>query len=91
MVKQLDSLEERREAVTIRLANYQQKLARQYDKGVRTREFGASDLVLSRVVGSVRDINAEKLALNWEGLYRITAIAREGAYYLEDMEERSFP
>ena len=38
MVKQLDSLEERQEVVTIQLANYQQKLARRYDKGVRTRE-----------------------------------------------------
>ena len=64
MVRQLDSLEERREAVTIRLANYQQKLAQRYYKDVKTREFGAGDLVLQRAVGGARDINAEKLAPN---------------------------
>ena len=46
MVKQLDSLEECRESATIRLAEYQQKLARRYDKDVKTREFSDIDLVL---------------------------------------------
>ena len=46
MLKQLESLEEHWEAVTIRLADYQQKLARRYNRDVKTREFGADDLVL---------------------------------------------
>ena len=58
---------------------------------MRIREFGAGDLMLRKVVGSVRDINALKLAPNWEGLYRVTAIAGAGAYYLEDIEERLLP
>lgn len=32
--------------MTIRLADYQQKLARRYNRDVKTREFGADDLVL---------------------------------------------
>ena len=32
-----------------------------------------------------------KLVSNYEGLYRVTAIAGVGAYYLEDMEERPLP
>ena len=28
---------------------------------------------------------------NWEGPYRVTATAKTGAYYLEDMEERPLP
>ena len=51
------------------------------------REFSAGDLVLRRAVGSMRDTNAGKLAQNWEGPYRITAIVGVGAYYLEDINE----
>ena len=83
----LDLLEEYREAATIRLAEYQQKLARRYNQGVRVREFSAGDLVLRKAVGSMRDTNVGKLAQTWEGLYRVTAIAGAGAYYLEDMNE----
>ena len=50
--------------MTICLANYQQKLAQRYNKDVKMREFGASDLVLRRVVGGARDISAEKLTSN---------------------------
>lgn len=58
---------------------------------MRIREFGAGDLMLRKVVRSARDINALKLAPNWEGLDRVTAIAGAGAYYLEDIEERLLP
>ena len=46
MVEHLDSLEEYREAATIRLAEYQQKLAWRYNRDVKVKEFGARDLVL---------------------------------------------
>ncbi|XP_075636692.1 uncharacterized protein LOC142608921 [Castanea sativa] len=52
MAKQLNLLEERREAAIIRLAEYQQKLAQRYNKSVRKREFAAGDLVLRKVVGN---------------------------------------
>ena len=55
------------------------------------REFTASDLVLRRAVGSMRDTNAGKLAQTWEGPYRVIAIAGVGAYYLEDMNEIPLP
>ena len=76
---------------TIRLTNYQQKMAQRYDRNVRAREFCAGNLVLCRVVRSTKDSNAGKLASNWEGSYRVTAIAGVGAYYLEDMEEKPLP
>lgn len=65
---------------TIQLADYQQKMAQRYDKNVRTREFRVGDLVLRRTVGNAKDLNIKKLASNWEGLYKVTAIARAGAY-----------
>lgn len=91
MVMQLDSLEECRESATPRLAEYQQKLAWRCNKDMKEREFSARDLVLRKAVGNTRDVSAGKLAPNWEGPYRVTVIARAGAYYLEEMEERSLP
>ena len=55
------------------------------------KEFYAGDLVLCRVIGGAWDVSARKLASNWEGLYKVTAITGVRAYYLEDMEERSLP
>ena len=62
MVEHLDLLEECREAATIWLAECQQKLARRYNRDVKTREFGARDLVLWKAVRNMRDTNAGKLA-----------------------------
>lgn len=63
-------------------------MAQRYVKKVRLKEFSAGDLVLRWAVGSIKDLNAWKLALNWEGPCRVITIARVGAYYSEDLEER---
>ena len=52
MVKQLDLLEECRDVATILLAEYQQKLARRYNRYMKKMEFGAGDLVLRKAMGS---------------------------------------
>ena len=91
MAKRLDLLDECREAPTMRLVEYQQSLARRYNRDVKTREFSARDLVLWRAIGNMRDTNAGKLAPTWEGPYRVTAIVGAGAYYLECLDERPLP
>ena len=91
MVRQLDLLEKHRELVTIRLVEYQQKLAQRYNRDMRKREFSARDLVLRKVVRNRRDVNARKLAPTWEGPYKVTAIIYVGSYYLEDLDERPLP
>ena len=58
---------------------------------MKKREFGAGDLVLRKAMGNAQNVGAEKLALNWEGLYRVTVIVGVGEYYLEDIEERPLP
>ena len=47
--------------------------------------------MLRKAVGNAWDVNTGKLAPNWEGLYKVTTIAGDGAYYLEDMDERPLP
>ena len=91
MVERLDLLEEYWEAATIRLAEYQQKLGRRYNRDVKTRGFGTRDLVLRKAMGNMRDTNTGKLAPTWEGPYRVTTVAGVGAYYLEDLNERPLP
>lgn len=75
----------------IRLANYQQKLAQRYDKNVKPREFVVGNLVLRKVVGSMKDQSLQKLAPNWKDPYRVTAVAEAEAYYLKDMGEQPLP
>ena len=67
MVGNLDSLEERRDMVSVQLADYQQKLVRRYNKNVKPKEFIAGDLVLWKVVGNMKYQSAGMLAPNWEG------------------------
>ncbi|XP_075636771.1 uncharacterized protein LOC142609009 [Castanea sativa] len=74
VVSKLNLLEEHRESVTIRLVEYQQKLARRDNRDVRRKEFSVGDLVLRKVVGNNRNVNAGKLAPTGEGPYRVTAI-----------------
>ena len=91
MLEHLDWLEECREVATVRLVEYQQRLAQRNNRDVKAGEFSAGDLVLRKVVGNMRDISAGKLAQLWEGPYRVTAIAGAGAYYLEDLDEKPLP
>ena len=91
MLEHLDWLEECREVATVRLVEYQQRLAQRNNRDVKAGEFSAGDLVLRKVVGNIRDVGAGKLAQTWEGPYRVTTIASLGAYYLEDLDERPLP
>lgn len=64
MLEQLDLLEEHREAAMVRLADYQHRLARWYNQGVKMMDFVAEDLVLRKAVGSAWDVKVGKLAPN---------------------------
>ena len=55
------------------------------------RPLAPRDLVLRKVVGTVKNPLWGKLGPNWEGPYRIISIAGIGAYYLEDLNENVVP
>ncbi|XXG46965.1 hypothetical protein AAC387_Pa02g1687 [Persea americana] len=88
---ELDLAEERREAAAIRLAAYQQQLARGYNPKVKERRFAIGELVLKKTLPGDRDPNDGKLAPNWQGPFRITSTAGRSAYRLEDMEGKALP
>ena len=85
--KSLDLIKERRESAMVQLAYYQYKLKQGYDAKVKLRPLALRDLVLRKVLGTVRNSAWGKLGPNWEGPYRITLVAGIGAYFLEDLDE----
>ena len=58
---------------------------------MKLRPLAPGDLVLRKVLSTVKNSTWGKLGPNWEGLYRITSMAEIGAYYLEDLEENAVP
>ena len=87
--KSLDLIEERRENAMVQLAYHQHKLKQGYDINVKPRPLAVGDLVLRKVLGTTKNLAWGKLGPNWEGPYRITLVARIGAYYLEDLDEKA--
>ena len=87
--KSLDLIEERRENAMVQLAYYQHKLKQGYDANVKLRPLAPGDLVLRKVLGTTKSPAWGKLGPNWEGPYRITSVAGIGAYYLEDLDEKT--
>ena len=89
--KSLDLVEERRENAMVQLAYYQHKLKQDYDANMKLRPLAPGDLVLRKVLGIAKNPTWGKLGPNWEWPYRITSVARIGAYYLEDLDEKVVP
>ena len=87
--KNLNLIEERWESAMVQLAYYQHKLKQDYDMNVKLRPLAPRDLVLRTVLGNTKNPAWGKLGPNQEGPYRITSVAEVGAYYLEDLDERT--
>ena len=87
--KNLNLVEQWRENAMMQLAYYQHKLKQGYDMNVKLRPLVPGDLVLKKVLGNTKNPAQGKLGPNWEGPYRITSVVGIGAYYLEDLDERT--
>ena len=83
MVKDLDTLDKLRESATIRIAFYQHRLAKSYNKRVKPRTLQQGNLVLRRVFENTADLNVGKFQPNWEGPYLVTRAGESGSYALE--------
>ncbi|XP_075106918.1 uncharacterized protein LOC142179924 [Nicotiana tabacum] len=87
----LDLLEQRREAVLIRMEAQKQIIERYYNRKAHLRYFKIGDFVLKKVFQSTKTTGAGKLNPNWEGPYKIQGIAGKGAYELETMDGKVLP
>ena len=70
---QLNLVDEVRATAEQRLAWYQDLMAKNYNSKVRWRDFQVGDLVLRKVMGTVKDTSQGKLGPNWERAYRIAS------------------
>ena len=87
--KSLDLIKERRENAMVQLVYYQHKLKQGYNTNLKLRLLALGDLVLRKVLETTKNPTWGKLWPNWEGLYRITSVARIGVYYLENLDEKT--
>ena len=91
LLAELDLTDERRELALVKLASYQQQLARHYHKRVNPRRFQVGDYVLRKVLGNTVRSSDDKLGPNWERPFKVTRDDLQGAYHLETMEGREIP
>ena len=89
--KNLDLIEEWQESVMVQLAYYQHKLKRGCDSNVKLKPLAPGDLVLRKVVGTIKNLAWGKLGPNWEGSYHITLVIGIGAYFLKDLDKNVIP
>ena len=65
----LELIDERREVAMVKMAHYQQKLRQGYDKRVKARPLESTNMVLRKVVGTMKNPSWGKLGPNCEGPY----------------------
>ena len=63
----LDAVDEIRDAAKIRMASYQHRVARSYNKNIRIRRFQVGDLVLRKAFQNTTKASDGKLSPKWEG------------------------
>ncbi|WKA11779.1 hypothetical protein VitviT2T_029246 [Vitis vinifera] len=85
LAKHLDWTDETREAASIRMAAYQQKVAAYYNRRVRPRIFKEGSLVLRKVFENTADEGAGKFQANWEGPYVVSKANENGSYHLQTL------
>ena len=87
----LDALEETRDLVQKRVAAYQQRAVRYYNKRVKRKAFLPGNLVSRKLEATGSKEGRGKLAPNWEDPIRISEDIGNGAYRLETLEVDPIP
>ena len=88
---QLDAMEETHDFVRRRIAAYQQRAARYYNKCVKKRTFFLEDLVSRKLEATGSVEGRGKLVPNWEDPVRVAEALGNGAYCLETLEVDHIP
>ena len=91
ITKDLDMIDELREAVAMLIASYQQRMKNLYNKRVKQLVFRAEDLVLRRVFENTADPTSGKFQSNWEGPYVVVRVGAVGSYALNKLDGMLVP
>ncbi|XP_075507440.1 uncharacterized protein LOC142544265 [Primulina tabacum] len=81
----LDLLEEKREAASIHMEAYKNRIVQSYNRRVIQRNFQVGDLVLRKVQEEQRG----KLNPKWEDPFKVIERLSSGAYYLENAQGKA--
>ncbi|GAV89245.1 hypothetical protein CFOL_v3_32663, partial [Cephalotus follicularis] len=87
----LDLVEELRDKAVIKVAAYQQRVNRYYNKRVNPRPIKEGDLVLKNAAITDPTGTRGKLVPNWEGPYELKKVFRQGTFKFETMGGRETP
>ena len=87
LAKHLDWANEAREATSIWMAAYQQKVAAYYNRKVRPWVFKEGSLVLRKIFENTTEKGAGKFQANWEGPYVVSKANENGSYHLQTLNE----
>ncbi|GAV61679.1 hypothetical protein CFOL_v3_05206 [Cephalotus follicularis] len=87
----LDLVEELRDKAAIRVATYQQRVSRYYNKRVNPRPLREGDLVIRNAVIADPTGTRGKLAPNWEGPYKVKMVLQPGTFKLVTLGGREIP
>ncbi|XP_074347042.1 uncharacterized protein LOC141685863 [Apium graveolens] len=87
----LDLLDKVRMKSQLKLAAYQQRIARYFNKKVKSVPHKVGDLVLRKVMPNTKITQHGVLGANWECPYSIKAILWKGTYHLEDLDGKIIP
>ncbi|XP_059285129.1 uncharacterized protein LOC132038484 [Lycium ferocissimum] len=88
--KQLALIDEKRMVVVCHGQLYQQRMARAFNKRVRTRFFQIGQLVLKRIFPHQEEYKG-KFAPNWQGPYVVHKVLSGGAVVLAKMDGQEWP
>ena len=92
MKDELDDLAGHRFKALINIEENKKRVARWYDKWVKSKEFADGDLVWKLILPiATKSSKFGKWSPNWEGLYRISRSTPGNAYILETLEGVEFP
>ncbi|GAV80375.1 hypothetical protein CFOL_v3_23836, partial [Cephalotus follicularis] len=87
----LDLVEELRDKATIKVAAFQQRVSRYYNKRVNPRPLKEGDLVLRNTAVADPTDTRGKLAPNWKGPYKVKRVLHLGTFKLETLGGREIP
>ncbi|KAK9073810.1 hypothetical protein SSX86_006404 [Deinandra increscens subsp. villosa] len=91
LLQDLETIEELRDLAKVRMASYQQRVAKSYNKNIRLRRFQVGDLVLRKAFQNTTNPADGKLAPKWEGPYLVESEEGKGAYRLMNLEGDLLP
>ncbi|XP_074377045.1 uncharacterized protein LOC141718563 [Apium graveolens] len=87
----LDLLDEARMNSQLKLSAYQQRIARYFNKKVKSVPYKVGDLVFQKVMSNTKIAQHGVLGANREGPYKVKDTLWKGTYHLKDLDGKCIP